>query len=337
MRGAILVLGLSLCACGKKAPPTIAADPSPSSAPSAAPSVVMADSTERIAASKPVRVLASGQRAPWGIFVDDGTVWWTNKGKGRGDGELLAVPKGGGPVTSVQSGLDSPYGIAVGDGFLAVGLAHSASGGYLLKKVTESSAAPIALPGHEPWSLTIRAGFLYFGDLGSRTIERVALEGDASARTVLASTKGRPVGLALDETHAYFTDSDPGAVAKVPLAGGPVVELYRGGDKTTGIAVDATHVYWSEWGSGRIVKVPKEGGAVTVLATDQKGARAIAIDGARVYFTNPPTGSIRSVAKSGGAVTVHATGQKHPYSVAVDATAIYWANVDGDTVAAVDK
>jgi len=336
MRGAALAWMLVLASCGKKTAATIAADPAPSA--KSAPALVMADSTERITATKASRLVASGQAHPWSIFVDERWVWWSNKGKGTGDGAILRVPKAGGPIEPICTDLDAPYGIAVGEERLAFGVSRPGKGGYGVWKLSELSAGTcghLALKDHEPWALVITGGFLYFSDLRAHAIERVALE-DA-ARTTVATTKGRPVGLAVDATHAFFTDSDPGVVAKAPLAGGPVVELYKGGDKTTGIAIDATDVYWSEWGSGRIAKVSKNGGTVTVLATDQKGARAIAIDGQRVFFTHPPSGSIRSVAKSGGPVTIHATGQKHPYSVAVDGKSIFWANVDGGTVEAVDK
>lgn len=335
MRARPLLLALLLGGCRGKATP-ITSDPA--AAPSVAPTLVMADSSARVTAEKPVRVLASGQNQPWGLFVTEDAVWWTNKGRAKDAGEVARVMKSGGPHALIASGLDAPYGIAIVDGWLAVGMSRATSGGYLVKRLGQAASVPstVALAGHEPWSVTIHSGSLLFTDLSARAIEQVELV-KGGAPTVLAKTAGRPVGLALDDTHAYFTDSEPGVVAKVPLAGGAVVELVKGGDKTTGIAVDATHVYWSEWGSGRIATVPKNGGAITVLATGHKGARAITIDGERLYFTHPPSGSIRSVAKSGGPVTLHATGQKHPYSIAVDAKAIYWADVDAGTICAVDK
>ena len=51
-------------------------------------------------------------------------MWWSNKGKDKGTGEIVRVSKAGGPTVSVRTGLDSPYGIALGDGAMAWGLAR---------------------------------------------------------------------------------------------------------------------------------------------------------------------------------------------------------------------
>lgn len=323
----LVVLGLAALACSKK-PERIAGD---------RPAPVGTTAT----LIKTPRVIASGQDHPWGVFVDDTWIWWSNKGKASGT--VARSAKSGGAVEIVGAG-SAPYDIATSgrqvfwsNARVHGGIGHQAGDGAI-SKITECGVAVA-----EPWSLVVAHGRLYWTDLKERLVASAPLHAaattplDCTATTVHARTAGRPVGLAVDGTHVFWTDSDPGVVASAPIGGGSVTELYKGGDKPTGIAVDDTHVFWSEWGSGRIAKIAKSGGAAVVLASDQKGARAIALDSSHLYFTHPPTGSIRSVAKSGGPVRVHVTGQKHPYSVAVDASSIYWANVDGDTVMAVDK
>ncbi len=304
------------------------------------------------------RVIASGQDKPWNVLVDATHVYWANKGRGA-SGAVMRSAKAGGVARSLTTSelgeLPAPYGIALlPAGRPVVSLASPTKGGLVevfadgafLRSTRAGwwadASAPFSIT--EPWALVTAGGRVFWTDLRERVVASAPfhpdLEGGSlllAVATVHAHTTGRPVGLAVDATHVYWTDSDPGVVAKTPIAGGPITNLVTGGDKTTGLAVDATHVYWSEWGSGRIGKVPKEGGPIVELATDQKGARTIAIGDARVYWTHPPSGSVRSVSKTGGPVLTHVTGQKHPYSVAVDATAIYWANVDGDTVMALDK
>ncbi|MBI2391065.1 MAG: hypothetical protein HYV09_15845 [Deltaproteobacteria bacterium] len=329
----LVFLAVAAVACSKRAEKIAADQPAPSVAPAPIP--------------KTPRVIASGQDHPWGVFVDDRFVWWTNKG--QGSGVVARRAKSGGAIEQMATA-KAPFAIATFGPHVFWSDARALGGGigHRLESLPIGVDAECGIKIVEPWSIAVAGGRLFWTDLKERVVASAPLltspppagpaaPFDCHAHLVHARTAGRPVGLAVDASHVFWTDSDPGVVASAPIAGGAVSELYKGGDKTTGIAVDATHVYWSEWGSGRIAKVPKSGGAAVVLASDQKGARAIALDSSHVYFTHPPTGSIRSVAKSGGAVRVHGTGQKHPYSVAVDASSIYWANVDGDTVMAVDK
>ncbi len=298
-------------------------------------------------ALKTARVVASGQKSPWGVFVDGTHLYWANKGPKRTrEGSIVRATKNGGTAENVVTGVASPYGIAVTDTgvFWTEAVGEGEGIGFRLGEV-DSGVLDVPMhakaPGnHEPWALVVRDGVAYWNDLLARDIESAPIGAsgiNVSTIHVLARTIGRPVGLAVDATHAYWTDSDIGAVVKVPISGGDVFTVYRGGDKTTGLAIDNDNVYWTEWGSGRIAKASKNGGTVTTLASDQKGARSIAVDDARVYFTHPASGSIRSVPKNGGTVFTHATGQKHPYSLTLDATTVYWANVDGDTVMAIEK
>lgn len=339
-RALVLALLMGAGACRSKSEP-VRADPAAAAAP----------------AIKEPRVIASGQDHPWNVLVDATHVYWANKGRTPNGGSVARVAKTGGALEWVAGNLAAPYGLALARDTVIIGISSPAHGGISIASKTGASRHG-PLVGDQPvWSVVATDDRVFRTRLTSKDVTSAPfVEGKLAlplpdelagkpqlptlgdwAPTAHAKTTGRPVGLAVDTTHVYWTDSDPGVVAKTPIAGGPITNLVTGGDKTTGLAVDATHVYWSEWGSGRIGKVPKDGGPIVALATDQKGARAIATDDARVYWTHPPSGSVRSVSKDGGPVFTHATGQKHPYSVTVDATAIYWANVDGDTVMAVDK
>jgi sugar lactone lactonase YvrE len=323
MRLVFALLALSLAGCRK--PPKVERDPGHDTAP------VM-------------RVLASGQDHPWGIFVDATHVYWTNKGAKAKQGSLSRVDKkGGGAVEVLLDGLQSPYGVVVANGRAYFSASHPGFGGLGSVSLVDKAHYDKALrqPGRveEPWAIAVRGDEIYFTDLHLRGIMSAPLTAsvDTDKVNVLAHTDGRPVGLAVDDTHVYWTDSDPGVVNRAPRAGGPIQTLIARGDKTTGLALDDTRVYFSEWGSGRIGSVLKTGGGIVNLALDQKGVRAIAVDDTRIYWSHPPTSTIRSMPKGGGPTVTHASDVKHGYSLAVDDTSIYWVEYDGGVVRAIEK
>lgn len=291
-----------------------------------------------------VRILATGQDHPWGIYVDDTHVYFTNKGSKTTQGSLARIEKrDGAPIEPLVSALDVPYGIAVANGRVYWSASKPALGGLgSMSLVDKTHVDPVRRFGgaiEEPWAIVVRGNRLFYNDLHARKIGSVALTAsiDISQITALASTDSQPIGLAVDDTHVYWTDSLPGVISKTPLEGGPITTLVARGDKTTGLALDATYAYWSEWGSGRIGKVLKSGGGIAILANDQRGARSVAVDDGRVYWVHPPSGTIRSIAKTGGAIATHAENQKQPYSLAVDTTSLYWVNVDSGEVATIEK
>jgi hypothetical protein len=72
--------------------------------------------------------------------------------------------------------------------------------------------------------------------------------------------------LAIDGSHAYFTTlgygsgrplPSAGKVQKVPLAGGPAVEIATCQGKPSAIAVDDQYVYWLNYITGDVLRAPK--------------------------------------------------------------------------------
>ncbi len=296
------------------------------------------------AAPSTVRTIASGQDHPRGVFVDATHVYWTNKGKAKREGSLARAEKRpDAPIEVLADSLAAPYGIAVAKGRVYFSATQPALGGLgsvsLVDRTHADRAMRVAGAIDEPWSIVVRGDDIYFTDLHLRHVATAPLTAsvDTAKVTTLANTDGRPVGLAVDDTHVYWTDSDPGVINKVPRGGGPITTLIAHGDKTTGLAIDDSYVYFSEWGSGRIGRVLKTGGGIANLANNQQGVRAIALDDTRLYWSHPPSGTIRSMPKGGGPAVTHASGLQHPYSLAVDDTSIYWAEFDGGVVRAIEK
>ncbi len=151
-----------------------------------------------------------------------------------------------------------------------------------------------------------------------------------SGRCVVPLATGQfSQGIALDATYVYFTNISPGAVGKVPIAGGAVSTLSTVGSANFDIAVDTASVYWTGQSSSNILKVGLGGGTATTLATGQAGPTGIAVDGLSVYWTNNGT-SVVKVGLGGGTPTTLASGQNGCRGIALAGSTVYFSNA-GDS------
>jgi hypothetical protein len=108
----------------------------------------------------------------------------------------------------------------------------------------------------------------------------------------------------VDGTNVYWVDYGSSVVMQKPLAGGSAVTVASGQDYPVGIAIDATSIYFTNsdapngGGRGSVVMVPIGGGSPTVLAMDQAGPGAIAVDATSVYWAIYGTsGAVEKIAK----------------------------------------
>lgn len=157
---------------------------------------------------------------------------------------------------------------------------------------------------------------------------------------VLATGQTLPSNVALDSTHLYWTNQQPGgAVSRVPRSGGPVEVVAQLSLAPGGIAVDDTAVFWSEFASaGSVWRLDKSSigdtTAAVELASGQGTSTALALDGNRVYWTTP--GTIRRTFKTGGSVETIASGQETPGGLVAQLGLAFWTNVMGGTVVGLD-
>jgi hypothetical protein len=146
---------------------------------------------------------------------------------------------------------------------------------------------------------------------------------------VLATDQSQPGNVIVDDAYVYWVTWEiPGAVRRVPKAGGEVESLAEDLYSPWDITQDATALYWGD-SDLTVRSVSKAGGCVVQLAAAQDEPQVTAVDDTHVYWVASYEGAVRRVPKTGGEIEDLATGQNQPFSVAVDDTHVYWSTNGG--------
>ena len=117
--------------------------------------------------------------------------------------------------------------------------------------------------------------------------------------TLAMPVLGYPSGLIVDETQLYWyemgkDDPNQGALAAVPLVGGPSTTLARPNGLVFALAVDEDYLYWRE--ASCILRVPKHGGTVEVVADGLQENFDLAVSAGSLFWSQ--RGSIYRLRKS---------------------------------------
>jgi hypothetical protein len=191
------------------------------------------------------RVVASGAgMRSMGIAVDATHVYWAT----TSDGTILSAPKGGGPVSTVETG-GYPYEIAVDatDVYWADNdgpIAKAPKGGGLATVLADMSAHGGGM------AIALDDANVYFGT-SDGYYWQISKSG---GKPLLLATDGgnEPWGIAVDARNVYYVSnqmgSATGAVKSVPIGGGCVTTLASAQGFFVGVAVDASHVYFTTLG-----------------------------------------------------------------------------------------
>lgn len=288
-------------------------------------------------------VLAPNLTTPSGIAVGADDVYFTTYESGT----VQSVKKSGGAVTTLASGEVRARGVAVNAGTLywANGDFTADDAGYkggIWKCALPACTARtyVAAGDYDTAYPTVHGAFLYFGTGEDDTVMRVPLAG-GGASTV--ATTARPFGIAVDDTHAYYT-SEQANLYRAPLVGGSPEAVGPTIGPTTGfVAVDDQRVYWAHTdatGNGLVWSTAKAtlGGAPTTYgsAQDNVSPVGIAVDAENVYWSTAgsvvagvPAGdgkvlTCKKVGCGGAPPVVLATGNANGGQLVLDELAVYW-------------
>jgi hypothetical protein len=154
---------------------------------------------------------------PTGIATDGTAIFFAVQEQ---DG-IRSIPMDGGDAASRMTGLNFPYGVALGGG----GRIFAASASGILSAPQDSGVPVVTV------SPTAR-----FQDGG----------GDLTH-----------VGIAVDDGKVFFTVQPLGIVASVPVGGGTATILASGQASPFGLDVSPTAIYWANFDSSTIMKLAR--------------------------------------------------------------------------------
>jgi stigma-specific protein Stig1 len=262
-------------------------------------------------------VLASGQARPSTVVVDNGLVYWTNRGTEAADyldGSIMVVPADGSAAAiALASALPRPVGIAVDGGYL-----YWVNRGTSVAQYQDSAIWRMPLPAGPPEQL---AGGL--PDAGNMTI---------STGYLFGQTTGTPGNAGMD-----------GAIYRIPLGGGAVQFLANGQRAPVDVAADGSYVFWVNAGTfvdmtfnddASASRANHDGGNLLTMAV-QPGAAfgaGIAVSGSTMVFSVAGTpassyadGHVVSQSIFGGDTPVDvAASQVGPRRLASDGSDVFW-------------
>jgi DNA-binding beta-propeller fold protein YncE len=238
------------------------------------------DYVSRIAAKTGAMTPVQGAHYTWGMAVDSaGNVYLAHSGL-----ELTKLPAGGGPATKLPRFMLQQYSVAVdwSDNIYTVGKTNDSGDNYEAMKIPVDGSQPVKIwraesDAYAGMEIAVdQTGNVYILRWNPGGVLKIPADGGPHTfipLPVVADPRGftEPRGFAVDAAgqHIYFTDGQRKQVVKVPLAGGPAIDVGTDLDAIAGVAVDHLgNVYVAATHSNRVVQVnPRSGRQVTICRT----------------------------------------------------------------------
>jgi hypothetical protein len=158
--------------------------------------------------------IASGQGHPMlSIAVDENNVYWTSAedpSGNQGNGSVMSAPLGGGALTTLASGQNTPDGIAVDS--TSVYWIDSGTGVLQSCPVGGGPAVTLATGQNFAYNIAVDSNYVYWATYYGGSVLKVPLAG--GTLTTIAVGQADPYDIAVDATSVYWTNTASGAVMK---------------------------------------------------------------------------------------------------------------------------
>jgi len=214
------------------------------------------------------------------------------------------MPKGGGPIETLVTGLSGANAIA----FDATSVYWASSGvlpdfvGHVSKVSRLGGPVEILADVTRASGVVVDGTTVYTsGAAIAGGVLAIPVTGGAS-RSIAPDAGG--LAMTSSATDLFFVSSY--VVQRVDKQSGTTMTLFDANVGGSALALDATHVYWAfggYWGgaphpgAGKILRVLQRGGAVEEIAICQGKPAAIAVDANSVYWVNWVTGELMAAPK----------------------------------------
>ena len=231
-------------------------------------------------------------------------------------------------VSTLQSGFDDPFGLAVD---AAGNLYVANTDNNTVSELNPAGQVIATLSGFNgPFGLAVdSAGNLYVANAGGDTVSELNPGGQ-----VIATVSGfsGPAGLAFDSAgNLYVVNSTAGTVSKVTLTPTPVVSTFASGFvEPFGLAFDAGNLYVANADNDTVSKVTPAG-VVSTFASGLGGPAGLAFDSAGNLYVSNDDGTVSEVTPA-GVVSTFAFGFNNPAGLAFHAGNLYVTDTADNTL-----
>jgi len=281
--------------------------------------------------------LATSEGSAKGLALDQDTLFWaasagqalmTTSKDGTSTAKVV-VPPGGPYGVAVDD--TTVYFTGAGGGYVA-SMAKGSPKPVIGPKLNKISLLVSDEPN--PQGVAVAAEGVYFANQDAGTLKRVSLDGKLVETVASGLSSG--CDIALDEQFVYYSDSGLGEIHSIDRQTGASKLLASALQHPRAPFPRGQFLYFLESGTenasyadGRLSRMARGGGTIEVLLEKLAEPRALAADPVAVYVAIRGTtlknssGKIARFSDDGQASTL-ATDQAEPFAVVVDDTAVYW-------------